>query len=172
MRFHRKGRIAAAIACVGMVLPTSAMAITPAAASINSDIALGTDGLLVGEVIDQQGVAKAGMPISIHFAGQEVVNTTTDANGVFAARGLRGGRYQLVTPQGGSDCRLWAADVAPQLARPAALVVLGNDAVRGQHRKGSLAGWMKAHPYLTAGTVIAAIAIPLALADDDFDHGS
>ncbi len=172
MKFHCMGSIAAAIACVGTVLPTSAMATTPVAASINSDIALGMDGLLIGEVIDQQGVAKAGMPVSIQFAGQEVVNTTTDANGIFAAKGLRGGEYRLITPQGGSNCRLWATDMAPQLARPAALVVLGKNAVRGQHKKGSLISWMKAHPYLTAGTVAAAIAVPLALADDDFDSGS
>jgi hypothetical protein len=31
---------------------------------------------------------------------------------------------------------------------------------------------MKAHPYLTAGGIAAAIAIPLALADDDDDNGS
>src|SRR3954470_6107190 len=98
MKSHRLGSIAAAIACIGMVLPTSAMA----AAAANSDIALRTGGLLVGQVVDQQGVAKAGTPVSVQFAGKEVVNTTTDANGVFAAKGLRGGQYQLVTPQGGS----------------------------------------------------------------------
>jgi hypothetical protein len=27
--------------------------------------------------------------------------------------------------------------------------------------------WVKAHPYITAGVVATAIAIPLALADDD-----
>jgi hypothetical protein len=31
--------------------------------------------------------------------------------------------------------------------------------------------WIKCHPYLTAGVVAAAIAIPLALADD-WDSGS
>jgi hypothetical protein len=146
------------------------MAVDTAAASINSDIALGTGGLLVGEVIDQQGVAKAGMPVSVQFAGQEVVKTTTDANGVFAAKGLRDGRYRLVTPQGECDCRLWTTDKAPQLARPAALVVLGNRAVRGQNRQGGMVGWMKAHPYITAGTVVAAIAVPLALATDGNDR--
>jgi hypothetical protein len=170
MNFHRMGRIASAIACVGMVSPTSVMVADTAAASINCDIALGTGGLLAGEVVDQQGVAKAGMPVSIQFAGQEVVKTTTDANGVFAAKGLRGGQYHLVTPQGKSDCRLWTAETAPQLARPAALVVLGNETVRGQNRQGGMVGWMKAHPYITAGTIIAAIAIPLALADDGYDH--
>lgn len=172
MKFQRFGAIAAAVACVGMILPTSAVAAAPAVAANNSDIALRTGGLLVGQVVDQQGVAKAGMPVSVQFAGKEVVNTTTDKNGVFAAKGLRGGQYQLVTPQGDSACRLWAADTAPPSAGPAALVVLNNDVVRGNGPGSAWVGWMKAHPYITAGTVVTAIAIPLALASDDNDHGS
>jgi hypothetical protein len=172
MKFQRVGAIAAAIASVGMILPTSAVAATPAAPAKNSDVALRTGGLLVGQVVDQQGVAKAGTPVSVQFAGKEVVSTTTDKNGVFAAKGLRGGQYQLVTPQGDSACRLWAADTAPPSARPAALVVSNNDVVRGQMPGGAWVGWMKAHPYITAGTVVTAIAVPLALASSDNDHGS
>lgn len=172
MQFYRTGSIAAAIACVGMISPTSVMAAAPAAAATNSDVALRTGGLLVGQVIDQQGVAKANTPVSVQFAGKEVVSTTTDANGVFAAKGLRGGQYQLVTPQGDSACRLWAADTAPPSARPAALVVSNNEVVRGQVPGAAWVGWMKAHPYITAGTVVTAIAVPLALASSDNDHGS
>jgi hypothetical protein len=180
MKSHRLGSMAALVACLGMVLSPSAMAATPAVAATN-DVALRTGGLLVGQVIDQQGVAKAATPVSIQFAGKEVATTTTDANGVFAAKGLRGGQYQLVTPTGGSVCRLWAADTAPPSARPAALVISSNQVVRAQEPDcncegggpmHSWVGWVKTHPYLTAGTVAAAIAIPLALADDDFDHGS
>lgn len=172
MKSHRIGSFAAAIACVGMAMPTSAMAATPAAPAVNSDVALRTGGLLVGQVVDQQGVAKAGMPVSVQFAGKEVVSTTTDANGVFAAKGLRGGQYQLITPQGGSDCRLWAADTAPPSARSAAMVVSGNDVVRGQNPAGAWIGWMKAHPYITAGTVVTAIAVPFAFVSNDDDNGS
>jgi hypothetical protein len=32
--------------------------------------------------------------------------------------------------------------------------------------------WVKAHPYITAGTVVAAIATPLALVAEDWDNGS
>ncbi len=198
MKFQKLGSIAIAFACMGTVLPpasfagtpivpttsaTTTVASTPAAAAI-SDIALRTGGLLVGQVVDQQGVAKAGTPVSIQFAGKEVVSTTTDANGVFAAKGIRGGQYELVTHQGGSPCRLWAADTAPPSARPAALIVSGDNIARGQvacgepvceNRRGpmhSWLGWAQAHPYVVAGTVAAAIAIPLAMAGDDFDSGS
>jgi len=170
MKLQTLGTIGAALACLGMILPPTAMAATPAAPA--NDVALRTGGLLVGQVVDAQGVAKAGTPVSIQFDGKEVVSTTTDANGVFAAKGLRGGQYQILTPQGGNVCRLWAADTAPPSAKPAALVVSGNEVVRGQGPGAAWVGWMKAHPYLVAGTVAAAVAIPLALADDDDDTGS
>ncbi len=132
MKFQAIGKFAASAACVAMALPLPAFAVAPTAPATN-DVALRAGGLLVGQVLDQQGVAKAGTPVSVQFAGKEVVNTTSDANGVFAAKGLRGGQYQLVTPQGGSVCRLWAPDTAPPSARPAALVISGNEVVR--------AGW-------------------------------
>lgn len=184
MKLHRPGNIAAAIACVGMLFPTSAFAATPLAAPTRvNDVALRTGGLLVGQVVDQQGVAKAGTPVSIQFADREVVSTTTDSNGVFAAKGLRGGQYQLLTPGGGSVCRLWAADTAPPAARPAALVVFGDQVIRGQGEvpppipqgggpMNSWVEWLKMHPYLVAGSVGTAIAVPLVLATDDFDSGS
>jgi hypothetical protein len=185
MPFRKLKAIASVVALVGTLVPASAFAATPFSDTI-SDVALRSGGMLLGQVVDHQGVAKPDTLVSIEFAGNEVVSTTTDANGVFAARGLRGGQYQLVTPQGGIACRLWTADTAPPSARPAALVVSGKEVVRGQgpgcgdacgpenyyERKNGLVGWMKTHPYIVGGTVATAIAIPLALADDDSDSGS
>lgn len=187
MKLHTFGTIAATLAWMGMIAPmswaaaptiapggptTTAPVAAKAAAAANSDVALRGGGLLVGQVVDQQGVAKANTPVSIQFAGKEVVSTTTDANGVFAAKGLRGGQYQILTPQGGSNCRLWAADTAPPAARPAALVVAGNEVVRGAGPADSWVAWVKCHPYITAGTVAAAVAVPVAFAVGDHDHGS
>jgi hypothetical protein len=122
--------------------------------------------------VDQQGVAKANAAVSIRFANHEVVSTTTDNNGVFAAKGLRGGQYQLSTDEGTSVCRLWAPETAPPAARPAALVVTGNNVVRGQGPVESWVAWMKAHPYLTAGTIGALIAIPVVAANSDSGSNS
>src|SRR6478672_12103689 len=120
MKLHTSCTIAAALACVGMLIPASAFAATPFAPTTPaSDVALRSGGLLVGQVVDQQGVARVNTPVSIQFAGREVVSTTTDSNGVFAAKDLRGGQYQILTPQGGNVCRLWAADTAPPSARTA-----------------------------------------------------
>ncbi len=170
MKRNWMGTIAATIACTGMLVPTSAMATSPAAG--NHDVALREGGVLVGQVVNPQGVARANAPVSIRYADYEVVRTTTDEHGVFAAKGLRGGQYQLMTENGVSVCRLWAADTAPPAARPAALLVAGDNVVRGQGMAHDWVTWMKAHPYLTAGTVATAIAVPLALADDDDDQGS
>jgi hypothetical protein len=165
------GKVAAAVACFGMMLPPQACGAEKAFSPV--DVALQSGGLLVGQVVDQQGAAQAGKVVSIQYANHEVVRTTTDANGMFAARGLRGGQYQVLTDDGVSVYRLWAPNTAPPAARPAALLVSGDQAVRGQWGNGGgVLGWMKAHPYLTAGGIAAAIAIPLALADDDDDNGS
>lgn len=172
MKLNSLGTMAAAVASMGMMLPPAALAGSPVAAG--NDVALRSGGVLVGQVVDQQGKAQAGATVSIQYGQQEVARTTTDANGVFAARGLRGGQYELLTQDGMSVCRLWAPDTAPPAARDAALVVSGVNVVRGQYYGGGWIDWMKAHPYITAGIVATAIAVPvgLAAADDDDDEGS
>lgn len=177
MKRNLWGTMAAAVACVGMVIPPPAVAAEPMAGAM--DVALRPGGVLVGQVVDRQGVPRANQTVSIQFGSHEVVRTTTDENGTFAAQGLRGGQYQLVTHEGISVCRLWAHNTAPPAAQPEALVVCGNQVVRGQWgargHGGPLHGsleWVRAHPYITAGAIAAAIAIPLALADDDDYVGS
>lgn len=173
MKLFKLGQCAAAVAALGMVLPPSLFAATPAATAAVTDIALRPGGVLLGQVVDPQGTAKAGSPVAIEMAGKEVVCTTTDENGVFAAQGLRGGVYQIKTTDGAGTCRLWAADTAPPSAQPAALVVSGQDLVRAQFGPmHAWKEWVKSHPYITAGVVVAAIATPLALMDDDWDSGS
>ena len=105
---------------------------------------------------------------------------TADANGVFAAQGLRGGQYQIITPEGHKLYRFWAADTAPPSAADSAVVVTGNEVVRGQWAPpagptsygGRWLDWVRSHPYITAGIVAAAIATPIAIAASDDDGGS
>lgn len=173
---------AAAVACLGMLMPQAAFAAPAAPRQIDAgsaefrvnDVALRPGGLLVGKVVDARGLGQAGALVSVQYEGREIVRTTTDANGVFAARGLRGGQYQIQSPNGQSICRLWAEGTAPPAAKQAAVVVTGQDVVRGQFGYGmAWIDWMRDHPYLTAGTVAAAIAIPVALAtNDDWKPGS
>lgn len=164
--------MAAALATVGMVLPPAAFAGQPVPQP--NDVALRPGGLVVGKVVDQQGVPQAAALVSIQRDQQEVVRTTTDQNGVFAAQGLRGGQYQVVTEQGQGIYRFWAPNTAPPAAQQAAIVVTGPDIVRGQYGGFGYGygwlDWMRAHPYLTAGIVATAIAVPVALAVDNDSH--
>lgn len=178
MKIKRLQSILAAMACVGFVCPSPTLAVEPTNAS--KDVALRAGGLLVGQVIDQQGSSRANSPVVVLQGEQPVVSTTTDANGVFAAQGLRGGQYQIITPDGQKFCRLWAPNTAPPSAADAAVVVTGNEVVRGQwapptgHASygGRWLDWVRSHPYITAGVVAAAIATPIAIAASDDDGGS
>jgi len=160
----------AAVACVAMVLPPNALAAPPGERS--ADVALRAGGMLVGQVVDQQGIAQPNHVVSIRFGEQEVVRTTTDHNGVFAAQGLRGGQYELVTDDGLGVYRLWAEETAPPAASDSVVLVSGQEVVRGQWHGGYGAGWLnwiRSHPYITAGIVAAAVAIPVAVASQDDD---
>jgi hypothetical protein len=181
MKRNSFSTLAAAVACIGLVLPPTAFAAEqvqpqqpqqPQPLFRTSDVALRNGGLLVGQVVNQAGAPQAGAVVAIRYADREVVRTTTDKDGVFAAQGLRGGQYQLATENGQSICRLWAVETAPPSAQQSALIVSGQDVVRGQFGMpgyGPMTDWVewiKSHPYITAGVVAAAIAIPIALSDD------
>jgi hypothetical protein len=178
MTLKRIQTVLAAIACVAMSCPGTILAAETTLTA--QDVALRSGGLLVGQVIDQQGAARANAPVVVIQNDELVVDTTTDANGVFAARGLRGGQYQVLTPNGHKLCRFWAADTAPPSAADAAVIVTGDEVVRGQWGSppmgasygGRWLDWVRSHPYITAGVVAAAIAAPIAIAASDDDGGS
>jgi len=162
----------AVLSCVGMMLPATAMAANvPVSPANGIDIALADGGLFVGQVVDAQGAPLRQSEVVLTHHGKPVVRTQTDKNGMFAAQGLRGGQYEVVTANSVVPCRLWAAQTAPPTARSSALIVTGSQIVNGQSGivGGGVLSWMQAHPIIVAGAVVAAIAIPLAVADNDDD---
>jgi hypothetical protein len=174
--------VLAMVACVGMACPPGLLAAPPAPCA--NDVALRPGGVLVGQVIDQQGAVKSGTAVAILSGDQEIARTTTDQNGIFAAQGLRGGNYQIVTGDGVRFCRLWAANTAPPAAPDAAIVVTGQEIVRGQWMPSfaptwnpgwgtgwgsAWLNWVRSHPYITAGIVAAAIAAPVAVSASQDD---
>lgn len=174
--------VLAAIACVGMACPPT---LSAQPGGIAKDVALRPGGVLVGQVTDQQGAVRAGTKVSVWQNEREVVVTATDANGIFAVKGLRGGQYQLLTHEGQAVCRFWAPETAPPAASDSVVLVTGQDLVRGQWAPptvgtpswatsygGRWLDWVRSHPYITAGIVAAAIAAPIAVAaTDDDDNG-
>ena len=136
-----------------------------------ADVALAEGGLLVGQVLSSEGAVQPDTEVVILHGDQSVVRTKTDANGVFAARGLRGGQYQVVTPRGAESIRAWAPNTAPPAAREGSLIILGDQVVRGQISDSPrwVWEWCKQHPWLCTIGAITAVGVPLAIASDD-DH--
>ena len=170
MKLRTLQSLAVVLSCVGMVMPTAALgAEVPAARpAAGIDVALSNGGLFVGQVVNTQGASQLGTPVALVYQGKVVVKTVTDKNGVFAAKGLRGGQYQVVTAGYTTSVRLWTAHTAPPTARHRAMVVTGSRVVNGQYSQpGGALSWMQAHPLIVAGAVVTAIAVPLAVANNN-----
>jgi hypothetical protein len=186
-----------------MLISPTALAAPVSHAGGIIDVALGEGGVLVGQVVDAQGAAIRGLPVSIRSGGREVLQATTDANGHFAAPGLKGGVYEVAAAEHHGLYRLWAPKTAPPAANRGIMAVIG-DAVRAQYapppapemisappgpmgpgyietipytpsQPGPFkksASWVKNHPWITAGFVATAIAVPLAVSEYDDDPAS
>jgi hypothetical protein len=130
------------------------------------DVSLAEGGVLLGQVLDPQGAPQANMPVTIAADGKAIGVARTDVQGYFAFRGLRGGTYGLTAAEGRGLYRAWVAGTAPPGARPGAIVVAGEDLVRGQW--GAARFWLT-DPWVLTGLGLAAIAVPagIILADDD-----
>lgn len=143
------------------------------------DIALAPGGLLVGQVLDETMHPVRGTSIAIQVEGKTAASTVTDAHGVFAVAGLRGGVHQVATEDSMENYRFWAPGTAPPQAAANLRFVPGQaSVVRGQWGppSNSFAGNAKAwatNPWIVGGVVATAIAVPVILNNvDDDDEGS
>lgn len=96
------------------------------------DVALRDGGVLIGQVVDPQGTAKAKVPVVLRTGQQTLAVGTTDQGGYFAFGKLQGGVYQITTREGQGTYRVWTPSAAPPLAQQGALVIDGKDVVRGR----------------------------------------
>ena len=136
-----------------------------------SDVALGEGGVLVGQVVDAQGVAVAMAKVTLADHKQEIAQVRADQEGKFSVPGLRGGVYRISSRGQDAMYRLWAPHTAPPVAQQGVILVVGDDVIRGQYGTSpgpfaSIAQWVADHPLITAAAIGAAIAIPIALDDD------
>lgn len=156
------------LATVGFCLPPSLLAADRLPASVVVDVALQEGGVLMGQVVDPQGVPLKNVPVLLRNQKQEITVIKTGPDGYFSMRGLRGGTYQLTAARGHGVYRLWVPGTAPPAARHGALIVAGNDLARGQVGKvarGQYGGpkfWL-ANPWVIAGIVATAVAVPVAI---------
>ena len=149
------------LAALGICLPQPLLAadVTGARSSIVGDVTLTGDGVLHGQVIDAQGQPMEKTSVTLFDQNQRSWTAETDQFGRFAFTGLRGGVYQLVSAGGRASYRLWAPGTSPPTARQAALVVAGEDAVRGQ---GGLS-FLLSNPWFIVAAVGTAVAVPVAI---------
>ncbi len=147
------------LAVIGFCLPQPILAAGTAAEheQITTDVELSDDGVLLGQVVDPQGVAVVNVPVSIGRQNREIAATVTDNQGYFAISGLGGGVYQIVAAGGHRIYRLWSPGTAPPLSEHGALVVAGAETVRGQ-LGGSALGFWFSNPMVIAGVAATAAA--------------
>ena len=165
------------MACLGMLIPLPVLHaatgdtpnLQPAAnRSVTTDVALSPDGSLRGQAVNGQGRPVPLTRISLQQNDREVATTAADRNGHFLLPGLRDGTYQLVAGQANVTCRLWQAKMAPPSATRAALIVVDGRQVLAQ--QGPLGYWLS-NPWIVAGLVAAAVAIPVAIHNNQVDNG-
>lgn len=153
-----------------MILPQFAYAASsgqparPVSAAVR-DVALRDGGYLTGQVLDAAGAPVAATPVAVVNQGRAVATALTGQDGRFTIVGVKAGVYEVATTKGVTVCRLWAPQAAPPSASPDALIVNGDTVVRGGVGGGGVIGFLS-NPWVLAGIVAAAIAIPLALDDD------
>jgi len=160
-----------AMACLPQVL--FAAVATPEQPAVVTDVALTADGRLVGQVVDSRGLPLAATPVAVFDQRRQAAGATTDPAGYFTVAGLPSGVYQVTAANGRAFYRVWAQGMAPPGARPAALVVAGEDLMRGQlggllpfggfggFGMGGLGGILS-NPWFTAAAVSASVAAPIA----------
>lgn len=149
------------------------------------DVALNSEGILYGSITNSQGVAAAGMPVEIKQGKVVLASTQTDKQGRFAVGALRGGVYQVQVAKQEVPVRIWSEGTAPPTASEGlrlntGMIARGQgcttssctgesgcscDACCGGGQPGVMGLLM--NPIVIGAAIAAAIAIPLALDDDD-----
>lgn len=133
------------------------------------------NGMLVGEVSDQQGRRLAGRQVRVFFQGTEVASTTTGANGTFRVSGIREGVHEVRCCNQSISARVWPRETAPPQSAPAVVIVCDEYAApvarqaaapRPAGRGGFLANAFATYPVATTALLAAgigtAIAVPIA----------
>lgn len=130
---------------IATVLPNSVMAgDAPVNAEVRKpavqvrDVSLDADGTLTGYVVDAQGKPEALESVTIHQGRTTVATVKTNEKGQFAAKGLKGGVYQVSSNKGAALFRVWKNGTAPKQASKLALVVNDQGIARAQGEGGLL----------------------------------
>jgi hypothetical protein len=146
-------RIMLWLALVGLLLPpvgqvsaadrsASSPTISPQAHLV--DIALTSNNLLQGQLVDRQGVAKANTKVQLSAGTEVLAEGISDQQGAFRIPVERGGVYTLSDGEASALVRVWTHEAAPPSAQPAVLMVSDPELTRGALGRGGMdtvIGW-------------------------------
>lgn len=142
-------------------LPAAAPAPAPAAPAREVapvvDVTL-VGGELQGRLVDTQGQPLAGAVVDIHAGNNSIAQTSTDAQGQFAVKGLKGGTYRIAAGNETRTVRAWTERTAPPAAKSGLTMVAQSPAVRGQFG-GVTPGMVLLTSGVIAGVVLGAVAV-------------
>ena len=197
MKVQRIQSMAAAAACWGMLAAQCVTAAPQGSQPFAGDVALGDGGVLMGQVVDGQGAVLKNAPVVIQASGQDVARTSTNDQGVFLAQGLTGGVYEVSAAEHRGVYRLWASKTAPPTASRGIVAISQTQVAPAQYGEpmgtpligpppapggpmatqpvgplGKTMRWVGDHPLLSAGIVATAIAVPIAVSQNDNDPAS
>ena len=159
---------AIALATVGIALPHAPLygagthrESTPQSRTRVADVALAPGGVLKGQVVTSQGVARQGATVSVQQEGREVARVLTDQQGNFTAPGLKGGTYLVATEGAVGPVRAWSHNTAPPAASAGILLVPQSVTALGQGQGLLGGGSLLTNPGLliTAGFIGTIIAV-------------
>ncbi|QDV12514.1 hypothetical protein CA51_23990 [Rosistilla oblonga] len=172
-------RAIAAVVCAAVCMQQAVFAAQPQFTMVEGvkvysgiqDLALDQQGNLNGSVVDVDGKPVQGATVVIGQQTEHVTTVKTNDEGVYSVKGLKPGVYQVVSFAGLRTYRVWNADSAPEGSVKGAIGVTDTKTFRGQcdERGGdeSLCLRLLKSPLVWTAVIAAAIAIPLALDDDD-----
>jgi protocatechuate 3,4-dioxygenase beta subunit len=88
------------------------------------DVALQSDNVLQGHVVDEEGMPQADYEVWIAPDRGQAIKIKTDASGRFSVPSMVPGLYRIDTPCGGAQYRVWDAKNAPNSAPDHVLLVV------------------------------------------------
>jgi hypothetical protein len=127
------------LATCGLLLPTTGVvtaaekpvAARQATASV-IDVSLIDGGVLQGQVVNPQGQVVANAPVVLTQGKNEVAKATTNQNGQFALKGVKGGVYVVSTDGAVGVVRAWSPRTAPPSSVYGVLLVPQDVTTRAQ----------------------------------------
>ena len=150
------------LATIGLIVPNPGLLqgaekqlVAKLASASIIDVSLIDGGVLNGQVVSAQGQVVANAPVSLHHGKSELARTTTDQNGRFAVKGLKGGVYVVSTEGAAGVVRAWTPRTAPPSSVQSVLLVPQTMTARAQSDDSTNGGLGAIVVAGIAGTIIA-----------------